>query len=145
MKDHKELMQALLNGETLENESYEFQIQGNFLAKRDKAKLGAASKFWQITNNFPDPKDVEIKPKTILIGDIEVPEPLRVAPENKETIIYIVDFNKYSLYEACSWNAYATGDLVDGPLKHGLIHLTPENAILHAKALLSFTERKSND
>lgn len=77
------------------------------------------------------------KPKTININGFEVPEPVR-EPLKLDSIYYIPAFyidDKYSLlpWEGSKSDLYA--------LNNGLIHLTKDAAILHAKALLSFTKK----
>ena len=76
------------------------------------------------------------KPRTIRIGEYDVPEPLRTAPE-RGTRYWVVSTN-------CLPIAAHAEVWVDFPaerewLEHGLIHLNYEAAELHAKALLSFT------
>ena len=78
------------------------------------------------------------KPKTIKIGEYDVPEPLREAPAEgtrcympnildlDNTFTYYTEFNP-------SNNTHRLG------LVKGNLHLTQEAAELHAKALLSFT------
>lgn len=72
------------------------------------------------------------KPKTILINGYEVPEPIRVAPEDN-TLVY--SFTLDTMFEFRYFKGYSCEDR----LSLGIYHLTPEAAELHAKALLSFT------
>ena len=76
-----------------------------------------------------------VKPKTIRIGDYDVPEPMRVAPGDSE-IFYMPAILSGSLYTARRW-----GDFQDqqAQLAAGLCHSTREAAELHAKALISLT------
>lgn len=79
------------------------------------------------------------KPRTIRIGDHDVPEPMRVAPE----------------YGATYWVAEPSVDEFVRPyrcygddtdrrhLSRGLCHATREAALRHARALLSFTTAES--
>jgi hypothetical protein len=76
------------------------------------------------------------KPKTILINGYEVPEHLRVAPE-EGTVVFAV-----SILDATpTFKFVYTGSCVTHVrmLNSGVLHLTSEAAQLHAKALLSFT------
>ena len=76
-----------------------------------------------------------IKPKTIRIGNYDVPEPVRTMGNVK--ILYLVDICRKDMVmpiPAISVNGVF--------LKLGLYHATREDAELHAKALLSFTEQK---
>lgn len=78
-----------------------------------------------------------IKPKTIRIGDYDVPEPLR---EMKQGQVYWV---ASPVDDICYDGIKNYGDAVDEAwLARGLCHSTREAAELHAKALLSFTETK---
>jgi len=73
--------------------------------------------------------------KTIKIGEFDVPEPLREAPE-KGTKVYIAYIYPY---KEINWFLYTNGTLHEVYLQRGLLHLTAEAATLHAKALLTFT------
>ncbi len=76
------------------------------------------------------------KPRTIRIGEYDVPEPVR-EPLNKGEEYYMVELRGASMW---SWS----GDSYDVEwLNLGIIHRTEEAAELHAKALLSFTENKT--
>lgn len=74
-----------------------------------------------------------LKPRTININGFEVPEPVRVAP-NEGTLYFVLELpdvfeNHWNgVPEEISW------------LQAGLIHLTREAAEKHAEALLSFTK-----
>lgn len=76
-------------------------------------------------------------PVFININGYQVPEPMRVAPAigTKYWTPRLQGSNTY----ASSWDAY-TVDL--DRLDNGLCHSTPEAAILHSEALLSFTKVK---
>ena len=77
------------------------------------------------------------KPRTININGFEVPEPLRVAPEIG-TPYFLVDINIESRIDKIFWGNDKSDERW---LSRGLIHLTKEAAELHAKALLSFTQK----
>jgi hypothetical protein len=84
-----------------------------------------------------------IKKRTISINGIEIPEPER-KELTRDTIYFIP--NPLIIYETMGFTQYYwhydNFDLYF--LKKGLIHLTKEAAIQHAKALLSFTEIKDD-
>lgn len=79
-----------------------------------------------------------IKPRTIKIGDFDVPEPMRVAPDSG---------CEYFVVEALSdvpaasqvWNGM---DCEKRWLSMGLCHKSKESAIAHAKALIALTSVK---
>ena len=75
-------------------------------------------------------------PKTIRIGEYDVPEPVR-EPLEKDTKYWIASFPLAELADSLKWYS----DKFDNRmLKNGLIHLTKEAAVIHAKALLSLTK-----
>ena len=77
------------------------------------------------------------KPRTININGFEVPEPVREPLEDGD-IYYLISFAD-DIYEM-EWRGHESGKRW---LNLGIIHLTREAAELHAKALLSFTEKKA--
>lgn len=77
------------------------------------------------------------KPRTININGHEVPEPVREPLKDKQDY-YITRLSHDRMYSLYAWES----DCVDHYfLENGLIHLTQEAAIAHAKALLSFTKK----
>lgn len=77
-----------------------------------------------------------IKPKTIRIGEYDVPEPLREMPA-LYTDYYIACITTSGLYGVATWVCDAQ-DIEWFNL--GVVHNTKDAAVLHAKALLSLTE-----
>ena len=77
------------------------------------------------------------KPKTININGIEVPEPVRHRLDPKVEF-FIPELNVEKLYVRSFWSNHAKDYIW---LQRGIIHLTAEAAEIHAKALLSFTEK----
>ncbi|MBE8596816.1 hypothetical protein [Xenorhabdus sp. BG5] len=77
-----------------------------------------------------------LKPRTIKIGEYDVPEPVR-EPLEELTMYYIPDIcGNYA--DAICWD----GDEQDTIwLQRGLIHLDRESAELHAKALIALTSK----
>ena len=92
-------------------------------------------------NEKPDnPKDIigmwSDPPKTIRIGEYDVPEPVR-EPLEKDTEYWIAHFSLAELADSFKWYSDKFDNRV---LKNGLIHLTKEAAVIHAKALTSLTK-----
>ena len=76
------------------------------------------------------------KPRTININGFEVPEPYR--GEMKYGSTYYFPWLEGG--KGFGYNTWQ-GDEIDGDIfKNGALHLTKEAAILHSKALLSFTK-----
>lgn len=87
--------------------------------------------------SFEIGEDYRIKPKTITVNGIEVPEPIRKEPTKGDTLYFIPVLSSPSFYAQVYWN----GDETDHHrLKHGLLHHTKEAAIAHAKAMLGIKE-----
>ncbi|KMJ44687.1 hypothetical protein AB204_13000 [Xenorhabdus khoisanae] len=83
--------------------------------------------------------DYRLKPRTIKIGDIEVPEPVR-EPLEECTRYYCPDINTYGTSDADYHLWDGDGNDKDR-LQNGLIHLDRESAELHAKALIALTAK----
>ena len=75
-------------------------------------------------------------PKTIRIGEYDVPEPVR-EPLEDDKEYWGVDLSATELAWKYTWHNACFCKL---RLRRGLIHLTKEAAVIHAKALLSFTK-----
>lgn len=75
-------------------------------------------------------------PKTIRIGEYDVPEPVR-EPLEDDKEYWGVDPMAEELAYGFKWHSDKFDNRV---LKNGLIHLTKEAAVIHAKALLSLTK-----
>ncbi|KLU13980.1 hypothetical protein [Xenorhabdus griffiniae] len=84
-------------------------------------------------------REYRLKPRTIKIGGIEVPEPVR-GPLVIGTEYYTPAINSISLYaNRVTWG----NDTCDIEwLQRGLIHLDRESAELHARALIALTATK---
>lgn len=78
-------------------------------------------------------------PKTIRIGEFDVPEPMRVAPAVNTTYWAALIDSSWELTDKWVWSGDHT-DLMN--LKSGLCHATREAAELHARALIALTETK---
>ena len=74
--------------------------------------------------------------KTIRIGEYDVPEPVR-EPLEDDKEYWGVDPMAEELAWKYKWNNALFCNLM---FRRGLIHLTKEAAVIHAKALLSLTK-----
>ncbi|WP_416778293.1 hypothetical protein ACNFJN_08865 [Xenorhabdus budapestensis] len=79
-----------------------------------------------------------LKPRTIRIGEYDVPEPAREPLEYYQTFFY-PDLLEQTLCKHSFWTDDVHIKLL---FKRGLIHLNKESAELHAKALISLTKQK---
>lgn len=95
---------------------------------------------WKAANSLPRGASAlhgwRKKSRTILINGHEVPEPVREPLEEGQEF-YIAVPSLGSLHMGFVWGNNLWYETI---LERGLIHLTPEAAIAHSKALLSFTE-----
>lgn len=92
----------------------------------------------RVDMTFPLDFEYRRKPRTININGHEVPEPEREVL--KEGSTYWVARFEYELL--CDYYTWRNDELDYRWLKRGLIHLTEDAAVTHAKALLSFTENR---
>ena len=77
-------------------------------------------------------KLLSLKPKTIKVNGFDVPEPLRVEPENGE-IIFLASAESSRLFFKTAWTNFPNEIKW---FQRGLLHSTQEAAIAHAKAML---------
>lgn len=78
------------------------------------------------------------KPKTISINGFDVPMPISVKPEIGQIFYAALPTARY-FYHEVTWE----NDCSDVRMfERGFCHLDKESAIIHAKALLSFTSPK---
>ena len=127
MSDFKEwwkeilpLVQAAANGEV---------IQGRF----NGAQTWVDSSFdWEC---FVASHEYRIKPRTIKIGDFDVPEPMRVEPD-MFTMVYCVTTTMEKSVSAFPWTG-SYGEVL--MLKRGMVHADAESAKIHAGAIISLT------
>ncbi|WFQ80486.1 hypothetical protein PXH59_04940 [Xenorhabdus sp. SF857] len=85
-------------------------------------------------------REYRLKPRTIKIGDIEVPEPVR-EPLEEYTEYYCPDINTFGTSDA-DCHLWDGDDNDKDRLQNGLIHLDRESAELHARALIALTATK---
>jgi hypothetical protein len=125
---YKEILIAIANGEQVQWQS----PTGEWLSIAEHVVLS------EIRNPTYAPDRYRVKPKTININGIDVPEPVREALE-EGTLYWLVADNFGD-------NPYRWGDYdTDGKfLTNGWIHLTKEAAETHHRALVSFTKREAS-
>ncbi|MDE9463562.1 hypothetical protein [Xenorhabdus bovienii] len=89
---------------------------------------------------FDPDKEYRLKPRTIRIGNIEVPEPVREPLEEGDEYFHV---NTGVIYhrDGASISRWMGYDVDNYRLSAGLIHLDRESAELHAKALISLTQK----
>lgn len=113
------IVQAAANGETIE---YDLTTGG--WETKEHADISKARKY-------------RIKPKTIRIGEYDVPEPCREPLENGD-LYWIADLGGESPLLGCTWREDRIDDIW---LLRGIIHRTQEAADIHSKALISLSTR----
>lgn len=125
MKNDREVMQALLDGETLINDAgIEWVINDD----------GNVSNM----HSFPPYWYLKTKQKTININGFYVQEPLRIAPDIG-TVIFLASTNCTIGNNYANW---VNNSVNFEWLKKGIVHLTRGAAQKHIDALLSFTKVK---
>lgn len=129
MLNHNEVLEALLAGKVLRDvvgkDIIVFKGTNDILYNEDGKPLEEL-----YLNGW------ELAPETIEINGIEVPKPETTAPSCGTRFYIPVLHDVTELYAKLFWN---NSKLLHEFLAKGLIHLSKDNAIAHAKALLSFT------
>ena len=134
--NHKEMMQALIAGETL--------IVNGEGTNNYKIHLCPQTQAISDSNNniiswLPGPLyEVSVVSRTININGFEVPEPLRIKPK-KDTYYFKPALNNPQSPIRYRWRDDSQDHY---NLNAGLVHLTKEAAVLHGIALLSFMKQK---
>ncbi|EHU3264836.1 MULTISPECIES: hypothetical protein [Acinetobacter calcoaceticus/baumannii complex] len=82
-----------------------------------------------------DKFEFQLKPRTIFIGEFEVPEPLRVAPEKGSTCSYPSPTVELGVQQF-KWNG-SKGQL--RMLQHGQVHSSFDNAFAHCCAIIKIS------
>ena len=112
-------VQAAANGETIE-----YQLVPDHWIIKECASFTKAGKY-------------RIKPRTIRIGEYDVPEPYR-EPLEKGDLYWVAALDVESPLPGYTWR----GERIDTIcLSRGIIHRTQEAADLHSKALISLTTK----
>jgi hypothetical protein len=127
MLNHREVLEALLAGETLvdlEDDKITRRLDGDNIIDQNSIGEDVIALI-----------DWKIKPRTITINGYEVPEPLsNLVITERYYLPYLPDGN---IYEFTFDNSIINSNRW---VTLGLVHKTREAAELHLKALLSFTE-----
>ena len=85
--------------------------------------------------------EYRIKPRTIMIGDMEIPEPMRETPEECASV-FIVDISCGGPDVNLAIGANYRENYHRAMLDRGLIHSSQDGAITHSKALIALTAKK---
>jgi hypothetical protein len=127
MLNHREVLEALLAGETLvdvADSGITIRFNGTNILDQESEEQETICLF-----------DWKIKPRTITINGYEVPEPMRVKPSlgDKFYITFLTNntIESYFFSDSSTENRW---------FKLGFLHQTREAAELHLEALLSFTK-----
>jgi hypothetical protein len=133
MLNHREVLEALLAGETL------VDVNNEVTVRFEENNIVSIHSFYgfSITLENISLLDWKIKHKTININGYEVPEPIRVRPRKGE--LYYIPYLTDSKVQAFK---FAESITTSRWLKEGLLHKTKEAAELHLEALLSFTKHE---
>ena len=120
----QEALQAIMNGKDVEVKFGEHYEWGNVLPNR------------MLLEELIDPEhQFRLSQEMITIGDVSFPKPESKAPE-----IGVRYFMTYLSARTFFAHHYWDGGEIDqGFLKAGLVHLSRENAIAHAKALIKLS------
>jgi hypothetical protein len=132
--NHREVLEALLAGETLVDIYYK-----DVTLRFDGATLVATGAYYQPAGCVVDVclTNWEVKPRTININGYEVPEPIRVKPSLGDK--YYITFLTNNTVESYFFSDNTTDNRW---FKLGFLHKTREAAELHLEALLSFTKHE---
>lgn len=84
---------------------------------------------------FLPQSEYRIKPRTIKIGDFDVPEPMRVEPES-DAFVYCATPHLDCAVTGFHWTGNHSEKLL---LRRGMIHASTESAKIHAGAIISLT------
>lgn len=135
MLNHKEVMEALLAGKVLVD-TYDKTVK--IRLKDSVLEILDGIKGWQTwIDDGITLLDWKLEPETININGHEVPKPITDKDQIIGNVYYVVATTQEHLHYAIGM--HSTGAL-DEWIKRGIVHSTKENAIAHAKALLSFTK-----
>ena len=114
------IVQAAANGETIE-----YQLTTGDWCPKEYANISEGVKY-------------RIKPRTIRIGEYDVPEPCR-EPLEKGDLYWVATIEEEIPLREYTWRGYRIDTIC---LSRGIIHRTQEAADLHSKALIALTEMK---
>ncbi len=129
MLNHREVLEALLAGETLVDlydDKITRRLDGDSIIDQNSISEDAIALI-----------DWKVKPKTININGYKVPEPIRIRPR-KDELCYIPYLSDSKVQE---FN-FADSITSSRWFNQGLLHRTKKAAELHLEALLSFTKHE---
>ena len=93
---------------------------------------------WILANTLnPHDREYRIRPRTITVNGVEVPEPVRIAP-NSGSQVWVADPYDECMCWSTNWEAVQCKTRARD---RGLIHLTKEAAQQHAEAMLAPSKR----
>jgi len=135
MKNHKEMFEAFLAGETLCSPSREYKMVAGIIHSLDLSEY--ADGRWVELQKPPKYQSVKVKvkPKTININGVEVPEPAKSLLQGEKYWVPNLTIDDGWTTQFTFNHSYRSDTHID----MGFAHRTEEAAELHARALLSFT------
>lgn len=125
---YAEILRAIADGKDIELQS----------PRKDWKPVSRYSALVSIANYIPA-ECFRVKKEVLMIGDVEVPVPLRKKPDLNSKV-YIPDITRSSNQVMVS--TWFDDEHDNYRLENGLIHLTKEAAFTHAKALLKLSQPK---
>lgn len=119
----QEVLQALIDGQDIE------------FIEQDSDEWYEFNKYFGIKYLYEESLSFRLMPKKqemITIGDVSFPKPYQGEMEYNE-VYHVPRIDYKSLYNSTRWDGGAEDRMM---MSRGLLHLTKENAIAHAKALI---------
>lgn len=133
MNNYREMYEALLRGDVLQttsNQQIRMDIHGNIINDSDGRILHGISHY--------EFEKWSIKPETININGFEIPEPVREPPKEGENI-WLSNVDDHPGFLLTQWKNTKCQNFW---LSKGMIHRSEAAAVLHTKALWSFTAKE---
>lgn len=125
-------MKLLTANEALQALKDDKIVECKFLPRNDWVKINSSSGIYILLN---EANQFRLAQEMITIGDVSFPKP-EVHPPKINSKYYFLNFNSDDLIGYYTWK----GDSVDlAYLRKGIVHLSEENAIAHAKALIKLS------
>ena len=124
--DYAEILRAIADGKQIQMRDGHDWKDAN-----DSEVLRLISEDWNI-----EPRHLRAKPERIKKNvTVSIPTPLMIAPKDG-TRVYYASVSNHDMVVSFVWDGHS-GQLL--ALKRGVLHLTEEAAIEHAKVLISLT------
>lgn len=125
----QETLQALIDGKDVEYRFYDDEVATD--NEWEYFYMGSTPVSWLLDGDH----QFRLAQETIKIGDVSFPKPYQGEMEYDQFYYYpTIDFK--SLYDSTTWTGTPTDHMLMG---RNLVHLTKENAIVHAKALIKLS------